>query len=48
MYAFLQEKNAPLGIHISQQPLAINDRVLSIPLYLISEYRRLVKLALSS
>lgn len=39
---FLQEKQSPLGIKISQEPLQRDQHVLSIPLYMISELRRLV------
>ena len=34
---FLLEKPSPFGIRISQYPLSFHDRVLSIPLYLISQ-----------
>ena len=39
---FLAEKDAPFGIRISQHPLSFHDRVLSIPLYLISQMPRLL------
>lgn len=40
----LQEKNLPLGIRISQLPLALdsNKPILSVPFYMISEINRLV------
>ena len=41
---FLDEKKAPVGIRISQHPLSFYDRVLSVPLYLIGQLPRLVKL----
>lgn len=39
---FLNEKQAPFGIRISQHPLSFHDRVLSIPLYLINQLPRLM------
>ncbi len=41
LQVYLQEKNSPLGIRISEHPLSKNDRILSIPLYLISHISRL-------
>ena len=41
---FMQEKNIDLGIRISQQPLGINKNIISIPLYLVSEIDRLMRL----
>lgn len=38
---FINEKQAPFGIRISQHPLSFHERVLSIPLYLISQMPRL-------
>jgi predicted AAA+ superfamily ATPase len=43
---FINEKKSPFGIRISQNTLALQNRVLSIPLYLISELSRLVKEAM--
>jgi len=40
---FLEEKKCQLGIRVSQQILAKNENILSIPLYMISEISRLVK-----
>ncbi len=39
---FLQEKQVPFGIRISQHPLSFHDQILSVPLYLIGQLRRLV------
>lgn len=39
---FLNEKNYDLGVRLSMKPLEMNHRVLSIPLYMISEIPRLV------
>lgn len=41
---FLLESQAPFGIRISQHPLSFRDKVLSIPLYLISQLPRLLKI----
>ncbi len=40
---FLQEKQAPLGVRISQHPLSFHERVLSIPFYLIWQLPRLIE-----
>lgn len=34
--------STPLGIKVSMQPLGLNDNILSIPLYMLSELERLV------
>jgi len=39
---FLNEKNYDLGIRLSMKPLEMNHRILSVPLYMISELPRLV------
>jgi predicted AAA+ superfamily ATPase len=39
---FLNEKNYNLGIRLSQKPLELNHRVLSVPLYMIAEIPRLI------
>lgn len=44
LHIFMQEKNAPLGIKVSQEPLAFDRGILSLPLYLLHELPRLVKL----
>lgn len=41
---FMAEKNALLGIRISQDPLSYYDNILSVPLYLIAELPRLIEL----
>lgn len=38
---FMEEKNSPLAIRISQHPLSIEGKLLSIPLYMIFEMERL-------
>lgn len=43
---FLNKRNLNLGVRISQRPLSLDHRVLSIPLYMIWELPRLVKLAM--
>lgn len=40
---FINEKKVPFGIRLSQQPLAQNNQILSLPLYLSSEVDRIVK-----
>lgn len=42
LHIFLEEKGAPLGIKISQEPLQLRNRILSLPLYLVSQLPRLV------
>lgn len=44
LQVFLNEKNLDLGVRISQRPLHLEKRVLSIPFYLISELERLVNI----
>ncbi len=41
---FLDEKQLDFGIRISLNPLSFENRILSIPLYMISELPRLIKL----
>jgi hypothetical protein len=43
---FMKEKKSPLGVRISQHPLALKDNILSIPFYMIDQIPRLVKYAL--
>lgn len=40
---FMEEKKAPFGIHISQNPLSFQENILSIPLYLIHKMDDLIK-----
>jgi len=40
---FLNEKNSPLGVRISQHPLSYERNILSLPLYMIAELKRFVK-----
>ncbi len=40
----MQERNLPLGIRISQLPLKLEDNILSLPIYLVNQLNRLVKL----
>lgn len=42
---FIEEKQSPIGVRISEQPLSLNHKILSVPFYLISELERLVKQA---
>jgi hypothetical protein len=41
---FLQEKQQPIGIRFSLKPLSFQNNVLSIPLYMVHELKRLVSL----
>jgi predicted AAA+ superfamily ATPase len=43
MHEFLREKKSRLGIRISEQPLQFQDKILSIPFYLIHSLNRLVR-----
>ena len=38
---FMDEKNTSIGIQISQHPLCIKDSVLTVPLYMLRELKRL-------
>lgn len=42
LHLFMQEKQSPIGIKISQNPLDYREGILSVPLYLISEISRLL------
>ncbi len=44
---YLDEKGLDLGIRVSQNPLSLIDKILSVPFYLISQTDRLVSSALS-
>lgn len=39
---FLIEKNTLFGIRISQHPLSFHEKILSVPLYMISQLQRLI------
>lgn len=43
MRQFMEEKKAPLGIRISQNPLSFSNGILSVPLYMINEIPRLLR-----
>lgn len=47
LHMFMDEKNIPVGIHVSQNPLSFDKRILSIPLYMIGEIPRLIESLLS-
>ncbi len=40
---FMEEKKATLGVRVSQQALNYQDKILSVPFYMIGEIPRLVK-----
>jgi predicted AAA+ superfamily ATPase len=42
LHSFLNLKQVPLGVRISEHPLSLNDTLLSIPLYLAHAFQRLV------
>lgn len=42
---FLKEKKTPLGIRVSQENLSFYDQILSVPLYLMEQIPRLVRMA---
>ena len=44
---FMKEKCSPLGVVISQRPLAFEDNILYLPFYLISELPRILESVLS-
>lgn len=41
LHRFLEEKKAPIGIRISEHPLSFDGKILSLPFYLMSEWKRL-------
>ncbi len=45
---FIKEKQSPLGIRISQQPLTLKDNILSIPFYMIKHIPRIANGYLTS
>ncbi len=42
---FMEEKKAPIGLQLSQAPLSFKEGILSVPLYMIFELPRLIKVA---
>lgn len=40
--SFINQKNAPLGVRISEHPLSFHDKVLTVPFYLIKNLHRLI------
>lgn len=44
MYMLMRERKLPLGIRISELPLALNNNILTVPFYLISEIPRFMEL----
>lgn len=43
LHQFMQEKQSPFGLRISQNPLSFENQILSIPLYLINQIPRITK-----
>lgn len=44
LHLFIQEKKAPFGIKISQDPLGWDQKILSVPFYLTSHLSRLIEI----
>ncbi|MCX7116103.1 MAG: ATP-binding protein [Gammaproteobacteria bacterium] len=42
LHLLMHEKNMPLGVRVSQLPLHFDGRILSVPIYMVSEITRLV------
>ena len=42
LHSFLAQKKAPLGVRISEHPLALEGNILSVPFYLIGSLEKLV------
>jgi predicted AAA+ superfamily ATPase len=42
LHLLMQERNLPIGVRISQQPLQQHNNILSVPFYLLSELNRLI------
>ena len=45
---FMKEKKSPFGIRISQAPLSYQNKILSVPFYMIEQIPRLIKKILNS
>lgn len=43
LHIFVQEKKAPFGIKISQEPFGYNQKLLSVPFYLVRHLPRLIE-----
>lgn len=46
LHSFMQLKRSPLGVRLSMKPLALMNNVLSVPLFMVHELPRLIKLVL--
>lgn len=44
---FMELKNSPLGVRISERPLSLDRKILSVPFYLIKELPRLIQTCLA-
>lgn len=42
LQVFMEEKNAPLGVKVSMQPLALEKNILSVPTYMLQSLPRLI------
>lgn len=47
LHAFIKKHNSPIGVKISQEPLSLDGKVLSLPLYMISELNRIVDICIT-
>ena len=43
LHILMSEQRLPIGVRISQQPLQFDGKILSVPVYMVSEISRLVK-----
>lgn len=40
---FMQEKNSPIGVRISSRPLSLEDKILSLPTYMIHAFKNVLQ-----
>ena len=43
LHLLMAEKKLPLGVRVSQQPLTFDGKILSVPIYMVSQISRLVR-----
>ncbi len=48
LHSFMNTHNSPIGIKISQEPLHLDGKILSLPLYMISALNRLIATLMSN
>jgi len=44
LHLLMHERNMPLGVRVSQQPLQFDGKILSVPIYMVGEIERLIAL----